>query len=334
MHAHSGMNYTVLGGGGFLGSNLCLRLADFGANITVYGHPPRISVGLKNILYLPGEFGDTSSIAHAVEGADVVINLVGSTTPASSNLDKIADLQTNVVNTLHLLEACRAANVKKIVFASSGGTIYGCPDIIPTPETAETNPLCAYAISKLAIEKYLYLYNYLHNLNYVVLRIANPYGRFQLAYKGQGVIAAFVKRVLDNQAIEIWGTGTVIRDYVHVSDVIEAFIRALRYDGGVKIFNIGSGVGLSLLDLIGELERLIGRPIQRTHRESRTVDVPASILDISLAARELAWRPTVSLRDGLADTLEWMQKIDREAAVSLAGRNSISLGHSLGRQKK
>src|SRR2546423_13102360 len=129
------MTCPVLGGGGFLGINLCSRLAALGANVKVFGRPPKIFGGLTTTAYVVGEFTDNTSVAQAVEGADIVFNLIGATTPASSNIDKVADLQMNVVNTLHLLNACLATNVKKVVFASSGGTIYGRPETTPTPET-------------------------------------------------------------------------------------------------------------------------------------------------------------------------------------------------------
>jgi UDP-glucose 4-epimerase len=260
--------------------------------------------------WIQGDFSDPTSVAIAISGCDVVFHLVNATTPASANVDKVADLNANVASTLHLLDACRETGVRRVVFVSSGGTIYGIPDQVPTPETSPTNPITAYGISKLTIEKYLGLYEYLYRLEYRVLRVANPFGPYQTALKNQGVIAAFVRRALAGKPIEMWGDGNVIRDYLYIDDVVEALMLAATHDGSGRIFNIGSGEGRSLNDIVAEVGKLLRVEILVDRRPGRPVDVPVSILDSTLAAKDLNWRPRTVFEDGLGSTIAWMKSIE------------------------
>lgn len=299
----------VLGAGGFIGTNLCRALLMKGHTVRAFGRRQSFPEALYGCDWITGDFADPASLAAAIRGCDVVFHLVNATTPASANADKIADLNANVASTLHLLDACCETGVSRVVFVSSGGTIYGIPDQVPTPETAPTNPITAYGISKLAIEKYLGLYEYLHHLDYRVLRVANPFGPYQTALKNQGVIAAFVRRALTGQPIEIWGDGLVIRDYVYINDVIEALILAASHKGAGRIFNIGSGVGLSLNDIVSAISKLLGKSASVVHRQARSVDVPVSILDTSFTTRELGWQATTPFEDGLSSTIMWLRKL-------------------------
>lgn len=298
----------VMGAGGFIGTNLCQRLRGRVDLLRAFGRRQSFPDALEGIEWFPGDFADPTSIASAVDGCDTVFHLVNATTPASANADKIADIEANVISTLHLLEICRAEGVRKVIFVSSGGTIYGIPDQVPTPETAATTPITAYGISKLATEKYLSLFEYLHGLDYRVLRVANPYGPYQIAIKNQGVIAAFLRRALAGKPIEIWGDGSVTRDYVFIDDVTEALECAALHEGADRVFNIGSGEGRSLNDIVAAIEQVLGRQVNVQRREGRTVDVPRSILDTSLAARCLGWRARTDFLDGLARTVAWTRE--------------------------
>jgi UDP-glucose 4-epimerase len=304
----SRMRCVVLGAGGFIGTNLCRALVGRVGFLRAFGRRQSFPEALRGCDWMLGDFNDPTCVASAVAGCDVVFHLVNATTPASANLDKVADLNANVVSTLHLLDVCRETSVRRVIFVSSGGTIYGFPDKVPTPETSPTNPITAYGISKLAIEKYLALYEYLYGLEYRVLRVANPFGPYQTAMKNQGVIAAFLRRALSGNPIEIWGDGTVIRDYVYIDDVIEALMLATTHEGPGRVFNIGSGDGRSLNDISTAIARLLGADIPVEYRPGRPMDVPASILDITLASRELGWHPRTSFEDGLLRTIAWMKK--------------------------
>ena len=257
----------VLGGAGFIGSHLAEALLLRGDTVRVFDRPnlvlPESLAGARGLERVDGDFINEDDLAHAVPGCDVVFHLVSTTLPKSSNDNPIYDVDTNVIGTLHLLEVAKQSGVRKIVFISSGGTVYGIPRQIPVPESHATDPLVSYGISKLAIEKYLHLYKVLHGLDYTVLRVANPFGERQRVNAAQGAVAVFLHKALAGETIEIWGDGSVTRDYVYIRDVVNAFVKAMDYEGEPRVFNIGSGEGRSLNDILAAMEELLGRPVVR-----------------------------------------------------------------------
>lgn len=257
--------------------------------------------------FFEGDFHNRGHLAAALEGCQTVFHLLATTDPKTSNDDPVHDLETNLTATVRLLELAYKSGVKKIVFASSGGTVYGVPATVPIPECHETKPICSYGIHKLAIEHYLSLYHRLHDLDYSVLRVSNAFGERQRPNASQGAVAVFLQKALRGEEIEVWGNGSVVRDYIYVRDVASAFCRAARHPGPPRTFNIGSGRGLSVNELISSIEALLGRPVSRRYLSSRPFDVPANVLDISLAAAHLGWRPQHSFEYGLTRTLEWLQ---------------------------
>ena len=305
----AGARCLVLGGGGFLGLNLCNRLAAAGAEVTCFSRShPQAEVLDRRVARVIGQFADRLALANAVDRQDVVFHLIAGSVPESSNRDPYAELSAAPIATLHLLEICRAARIKKLVFSSSGGAIYGIPCAIPISEQAPTDPISAYGISKLMIEKSLHLYRHLHGIDYQILRIANPYGRFQLGTKHQGLIGSYIHRVLTDQPLEVWGTGAVVRDFLHIDDVSDAFLGAVDYQGPHKVLNVGSGRGLSVHQVIAELKVAFGRDdLPCVHRPSRAADVPANVLDTALIRAELGWQPRVPLQAGLTGTIAWMR---------------------------
>jgi UDP-glucose 4-epimerase len=179
--------------------------------------------------------------------------------------------------------------------------------LVPTPESHATNPTCSYGITKLAIEKYLDLYYKLHGLDYSILRVANPYGKGQQSNKGQGAIAVFLHKALQGEEIEIWGDGSIIRDYVYIDDVISALQAAAAYDGAEHVFNIGAGKGLSLNGVLDSIDRLIGHPTARNYVEGRGYDVPSNILSVEKAKQELQWEPAIDFEVGLGYFLNYLK---------------------------
>ena len=305
------MKCTLFGGGGFIGSAIADRLLRDGHELRIFERPRvepyRAFTGDEKVEWVTGDLLSMHDLGAAIDGSDAVIHLVSTTLPKSSNDDPIYDVQTNLVASLQMLEAMRARDIRRIVFISSGGTVYGTPRRVPVDESHPTEPQVSYGIVKLAIEKYLLMYQRLHGFQARILRVANPYGERQRVATAQGAVGVFLHRALHDEPIEVWGDGSVIRDYIHVSDVAEAFARALVYEGPESVFNISSGQGVSLNELLAQLEGLLGRPVERRYLAGRSIDVPANVLDNSLARRELGWAPQVDLAQGLARTAEWMR---------------------------
>lgn len=299
---------VVLGGGGFIGINLCRRLAATGHRVRAFGRHCLFPEGLAGIEWVPGDFTDPNAVAAAIESFDVVFHLVHTTMPQAADLNVAGDLSDNVLSTIAMLERCCQTGVKRVVFASSGGTVYGKVTQIPTPETTPTDPICAYGISKLAIEKYLALYAHRHGLEYRVLRIANPFGPFQSAAKNQGVIAATIARALRDDPVEIWGDGTVVRDFIYIDDVVDALMLAAADTGEGRVFNIGSGQGRDLRTIIAAIEQQVGRRLRLEWKPGRPIDVPVSVVAIDRARDLLGWQPTTSFEEGLRSTIAWARQ--------------------------
>jgi UDP-glucose 4-epimerase len=182
------------------------------------------------------------------------------------------------------------------------------PTAIPITETHATDPICSYGIVKLLIEKYLLLNCRENGLPFMSLRIANPFGPRQAAHSGQGAVAAFLRKALLGQEIEIWGDGTVVRDYIYISDVVDAFLLAIDFDGSERVMNIGSGVGLSINDLLICIEAVVNHPIRRRYLGRRSFDVPINVLDVSRARNLLGWAPKIDFRSGAQLSADWIQQ--------------------------
>lgn len=302
--------FLILGGAGFIGSHLCDALLSAGHTVRLFdrlGIPPyRVFAEQEHIEWIQGDFNSSAEIEKAVVGCQVVFHLVSTTLPESSNDDPIYDVESNVVGTLRLLDAARHAGVEKVVFVSSGGTVYGVPQVVPISEIHPTNPVSSYGIGKLIIEKYLRLYEVLHGLNYCVLRLANPFGGRQRVNAAQGAVAVFMNRAIHNQLIEIWGDGSVVRDYIYIADVVDALMKASFYRGKERLFNIGSGQGKSLNDVLAAIEVLLDRSVARKYLAGRVFDVPTNVLDIAHAQKHLDWSPEVSFEGGLERTFRWL----------------------------
>lgn len=306
------MKVVIFGGGGFIGSAITDRLLKDGHEIRVFERPRvapyRVFSASEHIEWLTGDLLSTHDIGEAIEGTDVIVHLVSTTLPKSSNDDPIYDVQSNLVATLQMLNLMVQKKIPKIVFISSGGTIYGSPEYLPIDEKHPTEPHVSYGITKLAIEKYLLMYQRMYGLKAVILRVANPFGERQRVETAQGAVGVFLHKALCNEVIDIWGDGSVTRDYLYIGDVAEAFVRAVGYDGAYSVFNVSSGQGTSLNELLSVLERALGRPIERRHLPSRPFDVPISILNNDLAKRELKWSPIVDLEKGIGVTVQWLRE--------------------------
>ena len=311
MPAETKPRCLVLGGKGFIGSHLVDALLRNGFPVRVFDRanipPLNDAATAARVEWFDGDFTSDADVGRALAGCDVCYHLVSTTLPQSSNADPVFDVETNVAGTVRLLNHAVQLGVKKIVFISSGGTVYGIPRQVPISEDHPTNPICSYGITKLAIEKYLHLYLTLHGLDYTVLRLSNPFGERQRIQASQGAVAVFMGKALRGDRIDIWGDGSVVRDYIYVGDAVEALVKAATYRGDERVLNIGSGVGISLNQILDGIEQVAGRKAERTYTAARAFDVPVSVLATERARTALGWAPTTSFTDGLNRMMLWMQ---------------------------
>ncbi|QDM41023.1 NAD-dependent epimerase/dehydratase family protein [Altererythrobacter sp. TH136] len=302
----AGKTCLVLGAGGFIGINLTVALRQSGAVVRAFGRRPRYSDAPAADQWIEGEFHERDAIAEAVQGVTHVFHLLGGSAPAAHNLTPEKELTGNLQPSLALFEACAEARIERLVFASSGGTVYGPGAPVPTEETAQTNPISAYGVGKLALEKFLAVYRRYRGLDSYVLRLANPFGPWQDPLRGQGLVARAMQSAIEGAPIELWGDGSLVRDFIYVEDVADALVRAALHEGDERLFNIGSGIGRQLLAVLSDVSEVAGRPLDVRQVPGRAADVPISVLDPQLAASALAWEPTTSWLRGLQLTRDWL----------------------------
>jgi UDP-glucose 4-epimerase len=307
------MKTLVTGGNGFIGTNLVDLLLAKGHEVTVLDrYPSRYKEPNAKVNYLVGDIGNHGEVHDAVQGMDWIFHLAYTTLPQTSNDDPVYDVRSNIADTVQLLQECKLAAVKKFVFISSGGTVYGVPKQIPILETHENEPTCSYGISKLAIEKYLHLFQQLWGLEYVVARLSNPYGRQQNPSSKQGAVGVFLGNVAQHKPITIWGDGEVVRDYIYIEDAVKALVACAEYNPGAKgerVFNIGAGQGHSLNEIVEAIKKVVDVPVKVNYTDARPVDVPANVLDITRARTHLNWQPEMPLEEGLKHTWQWIRSL-------------------------
>jgi UDP-glucose 4-epimerase len=304
------MKVLVLGGSGFLGSYVVDDLRAAGHEIiSLDRYQERFRSQPQNVEHYQADFGNRGALESVLSsGVDVVVHLVSSTIPQSSNEDPIFDVQSNLIESIALLEMCVKHQVRKVVFASSGGTVYGLPKSDLITEAHITQPLCSYGVSKLAIEHYLHLFYVLHGLKYHVLRLSNPFGPRQDPRSRQGAVGVFMHLILKELPIKVWGDGSVVRDYVHARDFAKACLAAVVVDK-VGTVNIGSGVGISIKNLIAAVEQAADKKAVIEWLPGRNFDVPRVVLDCSLAKQQLDWSPSINMQQGLLETKQWMSQL-------------------------
>jgi UDP-glucose 4-epimerase len=305
------MKVLVIGGCGFIGSHVTDALVARGLQVRVLDRRAEpFRAPLRNVDYVLGNFADTGQLFDALAGIDAVIHLASTTVPASANLDPVSDITGNLIATVRLLEIMRRAGQRRIVYLSSGGTVYGITGTDPVPETHALRPITSYGIVKVAIENYLHMEQALHGLGPVVLRAANPYGPRQGHTGVQGVIGTHLWKIARNEPVEIWGDGSVVRDFIHVRDLARLCADVVQSEA-TGCFNAGSGEGASINGVVAAINRAVtasgGAPVQPVHKPGRAFDVPRIVLDIARARDSFGWSPRIPLDEGLAETWAWIR---------------------------
>jgi UDP-glucose 4-epimerase len=303
---------VVLGGLGFMGSHICRELVARSFRVRVfdklYSSHALVEDIKPSIEIVEGDISRLSDVLRVTRDASTVIHLIHTTVPGSSMDDPSYDITSNVVASVKWLSHLAETKIRRILYFSSGGTVYGIPRSNPIEEDHPTNPLSSYGITKLAIEKYLAMYASLHGIEHCILRPSNVYGPGQQLDIGQGVIGVMARRALRGEPIEIWGTGESVRDYLYIDDMVAATVALLPYDGPHRVFNVSSGEGFSVLDIIAMLSNKLGS-ITKVYKPDRGFDVPVNVLDSSRIRRETGWRPRIPLEEGITRTIRWLREI-------------------------
>lgn len=304
------MKTLVLGGNGFIGSHLVDRLLCEGHDVSVFDrNPERYRKPLSSVEYHLQDFGNRAALASALKDIDIVFHLISTTTPKTSNDDPEFDVTSNLVETISLLKLSIKNKVQKLVFLSSGGAIYGVPSSLPVSEDDPNYPHSSYGITKLATEKYIELFHQLYGLNYVIARPSNPYGERQNPDGDQGLIAVAFGKIAKKQPLDIWGDGSVVKDYIYIEDLIDGIYRAAFMDTAERIFNFGVGTGTSVNNLIAEMRELIKYPFYVNYIAQKNHDVPNIYLNIDRARSVLKWEPKTPLKEGLLKTWNFIKQL-------------------------
>ena len=309
------MKILVTGGAGFIGSNLVDALIGTDHDVVVVDN---LSSGLRKNLNPKAKFYEMDirdkklSEVFEREKPDTVDHHAAQIDVRKSGEDPIADAEANILGSLNVITNCVRFGVKRVVYASTGGAIYGDPQYLPANENHPINPISQYGVSKHTVEHYLHLYSVVNGLNYVILRYSNVFGPRQNPYGEAGVVAIFAIQMLTGKQPTIFGPGDKTRDYAHVSDIVKANIVALD-KGKNAIYNIGTGVETSDQEIFDTLASVLGYKGKPIYAPVRKGEVYRIALDCSKARKELGWSPKLSLKEGIALTAEYYRKLARES---------------------
>lgn len=296
----------VLGANGFIGSHLVDKLARRGFKVVAFDRfgTPAQFLPSSEVKIVQGDASSMQDIELAMVGVDYLIHSFSATTPASADHDPYTDISANLINSVRIFEECVSAKLKKIVFISSGGVIYGAlSEHRKAKETDQALPVSPYGISKLAIERYLGYFNRKYGIDHITYRLSNPYGPRQVTKNNQGVVPAFIGQILANEEITVVGDGTSSRDYIYIEDAAEMIVDSFAKENMQDIYNLGSGIQTKLKDLVNEIQSVTGKKARIKNIEAPETFLQKSQLDVSLLTNEFGLSSKTSFRDGIRKTI-------------------------------
>lgn len=311
----------IMGAAGFIGTNLTLRLLQDHKSLVLFDRQGAVfteeileaekakKVVIKNDSFTligrdavnkDGFTCDSwlNSIPELVN-VETVYHLISTTCPTNTNQNVAIEMQDNLISTITFLDACVRSGVQKVVFLSSGGTVYGSNHTGICKEEQEAFPITVYGLQKLSIEKILFLYNKMYHLEYKIIRLANPYGPYQRPNGVQGAISTFTWRAMKHMPIQVYGDGSVIRDYIYIDDAVEGIVRVSNSSGNYDLYNLGSGIGHSIIQVIDTIKLVLGEAPVVDFLPGRTVDVPVNVLDISRFENDFGHLNAMDLYSGI-----------------------------------
>jgi UDP-glucose 4-epimerase len=303
----------VVGGAGFIGSQVSNILAETGRVVIALGRSSSPLHQLSNkVKYVSGDYKDRLLLRELLKDTDELIDLAYATVPKTSFDDPVNDILSNLPAGVGLIQEATQAKLRKVVFVSSGGTVYGIAQSLPIFEDHPTNPISPYGITKLTLEKYVLMFASLTGLPASIVRPGNAYGEHQLAFSGQGFVATAIKSILLRQPVNIFGSHGTIRDYLHVEDLAQGIVAALQFGLVGDVYNIGSGIGLNNMDVLEVIEpfaRSKGYSFPINILPERGFDVPANVLNSEKLTNLSSWQPKIKFTDGILRT--WMGSIEK-----------------------
>ena len=303
------MNVLVIGGNGFIGSHLIDGLLKVGHQVRVFDvQYERHRKPIKNVDYRISNLNNIPDLSDAMLGIDIIFHLASGSVPSTSNLDTVSDINNNLIPTLNILNLSVKLGIKRIVYFSSGGAVYGEPLTPKIVEEHSLNPISSYGILKATIEMYLSLYQRLYGLKPLILRPSNPYGPRQGNFKAQGVISTFLRKAQINEPMSVFGDGNSMKDYIYINDLI-SLTTELTFKGEVGIYNLGSGNGTSINQIIEEIKLKTKRDLKINYIEKKIYDVNSFVLDVSKTSNVVGSFTYTPLGKGIGETWDWLNSI-------------------------
>jgi UDP-glucose 4-epimerase len=323
--AFQGKRVLVTGGLGFIGSNLSARLMELGARVTIVDNMmPRLGGNLFNVKEIMdhiqinfSDVRDEHSMDYLVKDQDFIFHLAGQVNHVDSIRNPIQDLDINCRGTLVLLESCRKYNREvKVIFSGTRGE-YGASVKLPVAEDHPTNPKGIYAVTNLSAEKMVLVYDDVHKISGICLRITNTYGpRHQMAHDEYGVLNWFIRKAIDNELIPVFGNGHILRDFLYVDDLVECFLQvAICPSAYREVFNVGTGIPISFIDLAKKIVKVADSgkvAFTEFTKERKEVEPGDYYTDISKIRKIVGWTPKTDLSEGLKKTIEFYRKYKKE----------------------
>lgn len=301
---------VVLGGNGFLGSHLIDALVESGHEVRAFDRfkeGKHTFLPSEHIEIMSGDFLNRSDLKKALEGMEYVFHFVSTTTPTTSENNPLIDVETNIRMSVELFEECAAVGIKKVIFASTGGAIYGSNSSEHVSEDVLPEPISPYAIGKLSIEHYLHYFATKRGLKSTVYRISNPYGERQSLAAKQGVIPIFLQHIAKNEPITVLGDGSMVRDYIYVKDIAQMIVGSF-VSASQGLYNLGSGHGLSVNELVSAIRDVVSRDIQVEYAEKPSTFVDKIVLDTTRFEEEFGIATQTELAKGIETTWQYVSR--------------------------
>lgn len=303
------MNILVIGGNGFIGSHLIDHLLIKGHKVRVFDNSyERYRKPLISVDYRISSLDNIPDLYEALLGIEIIFHLATSSVPSTSNIDTVTDINKNLIPTLNIINMAVKLGIKRIVYFSSGGTVYGNPLTDLVSENHPLKPISSYGIIKATIENYLHLYQRMYDIHPLILRPSNPYGPRQGHYIAQGVISTFLRQIKTNEMITVYGDGNSAKDYIYIKDLIYQCYE-LSFSKEVGTFNLGSGIGTSINQLLELIKKTTCSTYKVQYVDKKNYDVDHFVLDISKAINIIGEKPVISLEAGISELWEWLKQI-------------------------